>query len=398
MAPPTSAARGALTTYAPTNGREVKVASARDEEEEETPCSRALARLEPLQPILRGLAHRNHNQHRRATWWRCFGMLRRNCDKLIEELVSAIAAARANAAKAARLAKSTSKKRRREGLLASGSRAGAKDDGGGERGKGRGTESGVGIGRDRETGANAARLAAWLRDALVPKCYLAFSQLTADIQFAPLGVVLLGILAQVQAACDCVAPTPRPLSTSEASIEPKLSGFTGPEARKITEAGNIAPAASELKIKDAKQAALEVGRSGGGGKAVSRETVARAEKFRKEKAEEADQNPPHHRPPFAQSTQTKQLGPQMALSAAGVGRDTGEPSESARMTTTTSRIAATPLANTKQTPPTEGIKDEDVRPAKKLKKATAVIKKDKDKKTKKAKIGDEFDDLFKDLF
>ena len=37
----------------------------------------------------------------------------------------------------------------------------------------------------------------WLREVLVPKAYLSFSGLVADLQFANLGVVLMGVLADV---------------------------------------------------------------------------------------------------------------------------------------------------------------------------------------------------------
>ncbi|KAI0389984.1 hypothetical protein F5Y17DRAFT_93395 [Xylariaceae sp. FL0594] len=48
----------------------------------------------------------------------------------------------------------------------------------------------------------------------------AFSQLTADNQFAPLGVVLLGVLAGVQAACNDIAPPPTLLTSSSPSPSP----------------------------------------------------------------------------------------------------------------------------------------------------------------------------------
>ncbi|OAA57886.1 hypothetical protein SPI_06771 [Niveomyces insectorum RCEF 264] len=45
----------------------------------------------------------------------------------------------------------------------------------------------------------------WLQRAFVPKAYLAFSRLVADRQFAPLGLLLMGVLAQVHAALKQVA-------------------------------------------------------------------------------------------------------------------------------------------------------------------------------------------------
>jgi ribonuclease MRP protein subunit RMP1 len=121
-----------------------------------SPYENALARLAPLQPVLAGLAHRNRNQHRRAAWWRHFGMLRRHSADLVEDLVSAVAAAQKHAA---RVVKAKSKKRRREGLLGTG--AGSNVDG-----RGKKTMMGTEVDED------VARRATWLRDVLVPKWYL----------------------------------------------------------------------------------------------------------------------------------------------------------------------------------------------------------------------------------
>lgn len=231
MAAPKSAIRGALTNTKsqPSTQTQTRPDLKREEEEKEekdaiatttTPYAQALSRLEPLQPILAGLTHRNRNQHRRATWWRAFGLLRRNCSKLVEDLIPAVAAAekaaRRNAkAKAKAELKAKSKKKRRGGdedldpalSALGGAETLEKED--------RFLPASA---RTNDAKAVVAR-AIWLRDILVPKCYLAFSQLTADGQFAPLGVVLLGILAQVRAACDLAAPPPPPLPSPVSAFE-----------------------------------------------------------------------------------------------------------------------------------------------------------------------------------
>ncbi|KAH8673682.1 hypothetical protein BX600DRAFT_495072 [Xylariales sp. PMI_506] len=124
----------------------------------------ALALVQPLQPILAGFNHRNKNQHRGSRWWGSFGMLRRNLEKLAAELLEDQRRAHARAGK---------KRKRTEG--------------------------------DQQQREHApppsAQRAAWMRDVLVPGCYVAFSQLSADNQFATLGIVLMGVLAQIQAAC-----------------------------------------------------------------------------------------------------------------------------------------------------------------------------------------------------
>ncbi|KAI1432928.1 hypothetical protein GGR50DRAFT_671467 [Xylaria sp. CBS 124048] len=200
MATRTSGASGALTNLPVTRNM-----ASEGEPGPEQPYSLALFRLEPLQPILAGLAHRNHNQHRRSAWWRYFGMLRRNCGRLAQHLTTAIAAARKSAVREAKLTKAKGKKRRREELAAAELRAGTETEA---------DRVDVLQGAKPMVDASVAAHVGWLRDILVPKCYLAFSQLTADTQFAPLGVVLLGVLAEVQAVCECAAPAPAPTALS----------------------------------------------------------------------------------------------------------------------------------------------------------------------------------------
>ncbi|KAI0840623.1 hypothetical protein F5Y06DRAFT_263192 [Hypoxylon sp. FL0890] len=184
----------------------------------------ALDRLQPLQPILRGFNHRNKNQHRHAAWWGPFGMLRRHVDKLVDELVDSAAAAAA-------AAKSKNKKRKRDN-----------DDGRAEK--------------------KARDHLKWLRDVLVPKCYLSFSQLTADNQFATLGVVLLGALAQVNAACV------------------RLIGEAAPEVEEQSRLSSTSEHASNMGATDYRDGPLGI--SGvQGGRVISRDEVARAEKLRR---------------------------------------------------------------------------------------------------------------------
>ncbi|KAK6841619.1 hypothetical protein PG987_002479 [Apiospora arundinis] len=122
--------------------------------------------IRPLQPLLAGFNHRNKNQHRVATWWASFNMLRRHVTKWADELDQQ--------------AKSRPKKRKRAIAIQGGSDSDA----------------------NKKTNDGPAEVRAlWLRDVLVPRCYLSFSQLAADNQFAALGLVLTGALAQVYSAC-----------------------------------------------------------------------------------------------------------------------------------------------------------------------------------------------------
>ncbi|KAI2613099.1 uncharacterized protein GGS25DRAFT_478537 [Hypoxylon fragiforme] len=105
----------------------------------------ALAKLQPLRPVLGGFNHRNRNQHRRAAWWGAFGMLRRHVEVLVDELAVASALVRKKAVAAG------GKKRKR--------------DGGGGGGGGGGNKDGA---EEKQVRGHVR----WLRDVLVPKCYL----------------------------------------------------------------------------------------------------------------------------------------------------------------------------------------------------------------------------------
>ncbi|TRX91315.1 hypothetical protein FHL15_007737 [Xylaria flabelliformis] len=356
------------------------------ETQEATPYSQALSRLEPLQPVLAGLAHRNHNQHRRAAWWRCFGMLRRSCAKLVEKLVVAIAAAHRTAARAAKAAKAKSKKRRRE-ELASGASV---------------TVAAVGANDALVVRESHSQMdiitshAAWLHDVLAPRCYLAFSQLAADNQFAALGVVLLGILAQVKAACDCVAPRsanpllsppsackiPAAAAAAERkplSVEsPNTVAKIGSTATTLALDSRLTARETPLAPKGQQESQREATR-GIGGKAISREDVERAAEQRKRK----------------ETREAKDIQPTTNTSHAKTSTPVKE-----ETSTSSGRRLQVPSAQVENG-------DEGARPAKKMK--TAQITKenargesndnDKNKKKrKKVKKSDEFDNLFKGLF
>ncbi|KAI1752829.1 hypothetical protein F4782DRAFT_529943 [Xylaria castorea] len=380
MATKKCAVRGAQTS---TQNSFTNASTAEAETQEITPYSQALSRLEPLQPVLVGLAHRNHNQHRRATWWRCFGMLRRNCAKLVENLVVAIAAARKTAAGAAKAAKAKSKKRRRE-ELASGRPV-------------------TGVGENDALGVQGSELemeivashTAWLQDFLAPKCYLAFSQLAADSQFAPLGVVLLGILAQVKAACDCVAPRRAdPLlsspSASEipATAERKLLSVENPTI--VVENGNItAVPASESRLTasepplapEGKQESRREATGGSGGKAISREDVERAAEQRKKRKDTGIAKAKRDIQPATITDHAEAGSPVKGETSTSPGKR---------------QVLSTQVDDG----------DEGARPAKKTKTAPVNKEKargesnnsDKNKKKRRVKKSDEFDDLFKGLF
>jgi ribonuclease MRP protein subunit RMP1 len=61
----------------------------------------------------------------------------------------------------------------------------------------------------------------WLSRHAVPQCYLAFSQLTADNQYAPLGLLLLSVLARLNAEIVALLPEEKP-STVDAPVRVTL--------------------------------------------------------------------------------------------------------------------------------------------------------------------------------
>ncbi|KXJ97537.1 hypothetical protein Micbo1qcDRAFT_191984 [Microdochium bolleyi] len=163
----------------------------------------ALDALAPLEPLLAGFARRNKNQHRRARWWASFGMLRRDGAKLMVDLVGAAGSKAARAAAAAVVTSTSSS--------SSVPAATSKGPTSAKPARSRTYE-------DQHLVDRANQRARWTRDVLVPKCYIQFSQLTADNQFATLGVVLLGALAQVHAAC-CMIAGPSPAEAAMATEE-----------------------------------------------------------------------------------------------------------------------------------------------------------------------------------
>ncbi|CAJ2509890.1 Uu.00g057900.m01.CDS01 [Anthostomella pinea] len=333
------------------------------------PHQQALARLQPLQPVLWGFAHRNRNQHRYGFWWGAFGMLRRSTDKLVDDLLSSlppssrssVAANDRSSAKA-----KVGKKRKR-----------AAEDGTGKARKGNGGDGGA-------SEAATDRRASWLLDVLVPRCYAAFSQLTADNQFAPLGVVLLAALAQVRAACVCLVgetptPTPPPQEDgrpSAAACSSSSSSASADVSKKSREGAKASThSAGVTGVGMGEGAAAHSTGGAGGGAAISREDVAQAEKLlrrNREKETPKDQAGAEELCPLPAEVRSRSKG----IKSRKDGEFAGESGEAS------SRKKEWKAARTK--PDAKGNSDEEARPAK--------------KKKKKAKKGDEFDDLFKGLF
>ncbi|KAF5663694.1 ribonuclease mrp subunit rmp1 [Fusarium heterosporum] len=112
--------------------------------------------LAPLLPILNAFAHRHKNQHSSSHWWSSFSILRRAVRNLAGDLVLR-----------PKKTKSSNAKR----------------------------ESHPALGR-----------AKWMMRHVVPCAFVAFSQLAADNQHAPLGLLLLSVLARINTVLSHLAP------------------------------------------------------------------------------------------------------------------------------------------------------------------------------------------------
>lgn len=155
-----------------------------------SPQRRCLDHLGTALHILDSFNHRNKNQHRLSKWWQQFDMLRRGLRKLIPELEACLEVEE----------KATLKKK-----------------------KGKAKE------RDDAVRAKMEVRARHVAEQLVPRAFLyvcffhargngagpltfvisrAFTQLAADNQYAHLGLALLGVLAQVNAAITPILPPP----------------------------------------------------------------------------------------------------------------------------------------------------------------------------------------------
>ncbi|KAF9770979.1 hypothetical protein IL306_011385 [Fusarium sp. DS 682] len=103
--------------------------------------------LAPLIPILNAFAHRHKNQHSSSHWWSSFSLLRRAVRNLNNDLNS----------------------------------------------RPRKTKSGA-VKRDVHPAHARAK---WMMSHVIPRAFVTFSQLAADNQHAPLGLLLLSVLARI---------------------------------------------------------------------------------------------------------------------------------------------------------------------------------------------------------
>ncbi|TPX10805.1 uncharacterized protein E0L32_008194 [Thyridium curvatum] len=280
----------------------------------------ALDRLVSALQICAGFNRRNKNQHGASKWWAQFDILRRNGRRLRDEL-QVLVERQARHDSSAGSALSAQKKKKRQQQQEGGAKPPSRE-----------------LVKAREIVDARAR---WLQRECLPRTYLAFTQLAADNQYAALGLLLLGVLAQIHNALSLLlgdeqaepgtTPLPEPASSAEAAVA--RSAAVGP------------PSASQAQTQKLPQGKVDMGI------AISRNEPDPGKPVRRE-----------DKPGKGKSSIAMDSEPQQAQTTAGQGPDP-EPKSSQKR-------ALGPAGD-----------DE---------------KKDK-KKKKKRKKGDEFGDLFSSL-
>ncbi|KAJ4260708.1 RNase MRP subunit [Fusarium torreyae] len=140
--------------------------------------------LATLLPILNGFAHRHKNQHSSSHWWSSFSLLRRAARNLADDLASRTPTASKT--------KSGDAKRDNHPALAR---------------------------------------AKWMKRHVVPRAFVTFSQLAADNQHAPLGLLLLSVLARINTLLSHLVPAEYSHETSTPAIaKPEYSQTDLPSA------------------------------------------------------------------------------------------------------------------------------------------------------------------------
>ncbi|KAK4456607.1 hypothetical protein QBC42DRAFT_149727, partial [Cladorrhinum samala] len=132
--------------------------------------------LIPALELLSRFHHRNKNQHRLSKWWSQADMLRRHTRKMVELIEDVLP----EAEKLEKIRKANSTKLNKK----------PKKD------------------PKKEENESVTQRALYMRWQLGPRAFLAFTQLTADRQFAHLGLMLLGVLAQIDKALEPYSPSP----------------------------------------------------------------------------------------------------------------------------------------------------------------------------------------------
>ncbi|ROW12273.1 hypothetical protein VMCG_00514 [Cytospora schulzeri] len=174
----------------------------------------SLTRLATAVHILDGFAHRNKNQHRGTRWWGPFDMLRANVRRVLPDLEGAV---------------------QRAEVLSTPAFAGAAA-------KRRKTEKGGGHVAVRQPELDrAVERARWIHNVVGVKAYAAFTQVAADRQFAQLGLALIGVLAQVEAAITPFVEAEPDTATDDELDPPRVAHTAGVKGDVSVALGTLDP-------------------------------------------------------------------------------------------------------------------------------------------------------------
>ncbi|KAJ4645888.1 RNase MRP subunit [Exophiala dermatitidis] len=148
-------------------------------------------KLSTTKSLLDQIWARNKNQHRSQPWWKSLGMLRKAITHLVAMDEAEHSLKLLQGSTASIDAKQVRQRFKQE----------------------------TQIRREREVWHG------WMREVLVPRAYVGFTALVADTQFAALGVVLVGILADVMGVVG--APTPTPMEDDQRARAQQSGGVRG---------------------------------------------------------------------------------------------------------------------------------------------------------------------------
>ncbi|KAK7697403.1 hypothetical protein SLS64_013596 [Diaporthe eres] len=298
----------------------------------------SLTRLSTAAHLLDGFVHRNKNQHRGTRWWAPFDMLRRSVRKLLPDLDGAVQRAELLSSSSSSSAAAPAKRRKTN------------------------DKGGAAAAKQPELERVEAR-AQWVHDVVAVKAFEAFTQLLADRQFAQLGLMLIGVLAQVETS---LAPFVRPAEPPEGD---DIDEKPGPDPARAAVARMAAgragggPVASQVGGRAG--SSLVAGHEDDLGVAISRDELS-DDDHEGEDEDVASSRPRRLSPPAGQPP-PKEKRPEKGESK-GKKRPRADDAGSSR------------IGKPEKPPRPESSRDE--------KKA---------KKKKKKKGGDEFDDLFSSL-
>ncbi|TLS29298.1 hypothetical protein PpBr36_00498 [Pyricularia pennisetigena] len=302
----------------------------------------AAALLAPAHEILEKFNYKHKNQHRLSKWWAGFDMLRRHTAKFSRDEIRPALDASTKRDSMMQSRKKQSKRQRIEP-------------------------------RDEDVTAGAVAKAKWMGDYLIPKAYAAITQLAAENQFAHLGLLLLGVLAQVHSAVSLLLPADS--SEQELELEAAAEG-------KEVDMGVVVPRQEQRGLDRSPPASLAAGVSkppNDLGEAVARDTFD---------AREQDLA----RPKLADDY-TGAVGTTAVERKRPPKMDTGKRKKDA---VATSGLGE-PLAGDQSAKSRSADQEKPKHKTKTARKEMDVEPIEKPKKKKKRKKGDEFDDLFSSL-